>query len=71
MKANPTIGQRIAAIRKLNGLNQSELARKVGVSHNAIRQVEIGGTHEPTCTHLYQIADALHISARWLVTGKK
>ena len=42
---NENIGQRIARIRKAQGLNQSELAEKIGITRKLVTDYETGRTH--------------------------
>lgn len=59
-------GSRIRERRKELGLSQSELARKAGITYQAIQQVEAGGGSK----HLVPIAIALGVSAEWLQAGE-
>ena len=60
------IGQRIAALREAKGWNQSELAKRAGVTASAINQIESGLTRRPSIETLFPIADALDVDAREL-----
>jgi transcriptional regulator with XRE-family HTH domain len=63
--------ERIAEIRESQGLKQSELAEKAGVTPAAISQIE-KGHRVPTIPVLHRIASVLNVSLDYLVgkTGK-
>lgn len=60
------IGQIIASAREAKGMNQSELARAVGVSPQAVQKWE-GGSSTPRPTKIPLLAGALGISPRELL----
>lgn len=62
--------ERIKSARLAAGLSQPELAKRVGVTKNAISSMELGKTKGPKPHHLFRIAWALNISPEWLATGK-
>jgi SOS-response transcriptional repressor LexA len=65
-----TVGQRIAAARKLRGLKQAELAAALGWdTQSRISNYEVGKRH-PTLDDLQRIALALHVDAMWLMLGQ-
>jgi predicted nucleotidyltransferase/DNA-binding Xre family transcriptional regulator len=55
------IGARIKARRRAKGLTATELARRVGVTENAIRKLESGSSKEPRLSTALLLADALDI----------
>lgn len=58
-------------IRKLRGdRTQSEVARAVGVTREAISQWESGGIKDLKPDNLLAVADYFGVSIRWLVTGR-
>lgn len=61
------VGQRLRRRRFLMGLNQEELARKLGVSQQAVQKWETGGA--PRGNRLGEIAKALDITLEYLLTG--
>ena len=61
-----TIGNRLAEIRKLNKLKQTELAEKLNVSQQVISNIERGVT-TPDIELLKKIADIYSISLDQLV----
>ena len=65
-----SIGERIRAARKRAGLNQANLAARVGVSQPAVANWETG-LHDPRRVVLIKIADALGVSADWLGGGAR
>ncbi len=64
-----TIASRIAAARKELNLNQSELARILSVTPQAVQSWESGKAH-PKGARLQNLAKALGKSAEWLMMGK-
>ena len=63
-----TLGQRLRKARNLRGLKQAELAKASKVSQQLLSRIEnekIDSTNE-----VFSLADALHINAEWLATGK-
>ncbi len=59
------IGKRIAAAREAKGMNQSELARALGVSPQAVQKWESGGG--PKGSRLSEIAAALGVAIEYLL----
>ena len=64
-----TLGQRIARKREQAGLNQSELARRLSVSPQAVQKWE-SEVSTPRGKRLDDIAAALNTSVAYLVTGE-
>ena len=66
------LGQRIAALRKKQGLTQESLAEVIGCSVEFISLIE-RGVNAPTVAGLQGFADALKVEVRDLFTfdGKK
>ena len=63
-----TIGDRIKAVRKERGYNQTQLAKKAGSAQSTISMLERGErTERPD---IIGIAHALGVDAYWLKTGK-
>jgi transcriptional regulator with XRE-family HTH domain len=56
------IGRRLAQLRTQQGLNVSELARKIGVSPSAISQIERGQAR-PSVATLFSLSRALDVPA--------
>ncbi len=65
-----SIGDRIRHARKEAGLNQADLATRVGVSQPAVANWE-SGVHDPRRLMLAKIADALTVSRDWLAGGDR
>ena len=63
------LGKRIADLRRKRGLNQSELAKKLGLSTSAIGMYE-QGRREPSITILVALAEELGITIDYLLTGQ-
>ncbi|MGJ8525209.1 HTH-type transcriptional regulator PrtR [Halomonadaceae bacterium LMG 33818] len=62
-----TVGKRVRKARKQAGLNQAELAEKIGIRQATISELEnsLGST-----THLVSIAKACGVNVDWLATGE-
>lgn len=60
---------RILQRRSALQMTQSKLAKKIGVSRVSVSQWERGDT-SPKGENLYKLAEALGVSADWLLTGK-
>jgi uncharacterized protein len=60
------IGRRIRAIRRAKRFTAAELARKAGVTENAIRKLEAGDSREPRFTTALRIADALGVAPSFI-----
>jgi transcriptional regulator with XRE-family HTH domain len=65
-----TIGDRIRQARKAAGLNQSDLAARIGVSQPAVANWE-SGVHDPRRLMLAKLADALGAPLDWLADGAR
>lgn len=65
-----SIGDRIRHARKEAGINQAELAQRVGVSQPAVANWE-SGVHDPRRVMLAKIADVLRVSPEWLASGDR
>lgn len=63
------LGARIAALRRQRKMSQKELAVRLGVSPSAIGMYE-QGRREPDCAGLAALAQALGVSADYLLTGR-
>ncbi|ELY22293.1 XRE family transcriptional regulator [Vreelandella titanicae] len=59
---------RLKKARKLAGLNQAELAKRIGVQQTSISDLERGKSKSTSFST--QIAHELGVSALWLATGK-
>ena len=66
---NLTIGQRIRAAREAKALDQKPLAKAARITVSALSQIETGATKNPKPQHIFAIADALDVEARYLVFG--
>ena len=65
-----SIGERIRAARKAAGLNQAELALRVGVSQPAVANWE-AGVHDPRRLMLAKLAESLDVKQEWLASGAR
>ncbi|HFN5073012.1 TPA: LexA family protein [Pseudomonas aeruginosa] len=63
-----TLQQRITAARELVGLSQSELARNLGVTPQAVQSWE-SGKSSPRGKRLDELCRLLQVTVTWLVTG--
>jgi transcriptional regulator with XRE-family HTH domain len=62
------LGKRIADLRKKEGLTQSELARKINLSHTQITRYELKDV-QPPADILKKIADIFGTSIDYIVNG--
>lgn len=67
---NSNLGERVRAAREARGLTRAELARRVKLTSTAVLFLENGKTQDLAGGNVFPMADALGVSARWLVTGK-
>ncbi len=63
------LGPRIAALRRQAGLNQQQLASRLGVSASAIGMYE-QGRREPSAQTLIAMAEVFGVSTDFLLTGR-
>jgi len=63
------LGDRIAALRKSQGLSQAELARRLQISSSAMGMYE-QGRREPSLQMVVSLAQTLGVSTDYLLTGK-
>ena len=66
-----TLGERVKELREYLKLNQSELARKVGISQPTLWYIENQKHKSPTVQIVKKMAEALGVSIDYLVTGRK
>ena len=62
------IGERITALRKERNISQSELARRLDVSRQAVSKWEQGSS-SPDTAKLIQLAEILDTEVEYLATG--
>ena len=62
------IGERIMALRKEKNISQSELAKRLNVSRQAVSKWE-QGTSSPDTDRLIQLAEILGTEVEYLATG--
>tara|TARA_R110001592_G_scaffold178589_1_gene419714 strand:+ start:848 stop:1201 length:354 start_codon:yes stop_codon:yes gene_type:complete len=62
------IGKQIQSLRKINNLNQSQLAEKIGVSLTQLQRYENKGV-QPPADILKKLADTFNTSIDFLVYG--
>ncbi len=63
-----SIGKQIQELRKQNGLNQSQLAEKIGISLTQLQRYENKGV-QPPADVLKKLADTFNTSIDFLVYG--
>ncbi len=63
------LGQRIAALRRQQGLNQAQLAARLGISPSAMGMYE-QGRREPSADTLVALARELQVTTDFLLTGQ-
>jgi len=66
---NATFGDRVVAAREALGLNQQELAKKLGVKLKTVRGWE-NDLSEPRANKLQMMAGMMNVSIMWLLTGE-
>lgn len=64
------LADRLRAALEDSGFNQSELARRVGVSRGAVSLWLNGSTTSLTGDNLLKVASVLGVSANWLASGR-
>ncbi len=64
-----TFGDRVAGAREHAGMNQSELARRLGVKLQTLKNWEDDHT-EPRANKLSMMAGLLNVSLLWLISGE-
>jgi len=64
-----TLAKRLAQAREQKGLNQSELARALGLSPQAVQNWE-SGKSSPRGSRLAEVASMLGVTAEHLITGR-
>lgn len=63
-------GMKVRTAREKLGISRADLADALGISEQAIGQLEAGRTKDPKLRHATALEDALNIRLRWLVEGK-
>ncbi|MDE4131977.1 helix-turn-helix domain-containing protein [Phaeobacter sp. QD34_3] len=64
-----TFGDRVAAAREAAGMNQSQLARRLGVKKSTLMGWE-QDLSEPRANKLSMMSGLLNVSMSWLLTGE-
>ncbi len=64
-----TFGTRLRRLREERGLPKTALAKRVGLTEAAIRQLESGRTSDARLGDGARIADALGVDLRYLACG--
>lgn len=64
-----TFGDRVAAAREAAGMNQGQLARRLGVKKSTLTGWE-QDLSEPRANKLSMMAGLLNVSMSWLLTGE-
>lgn len=64
-----TLAERLRETLVTAGISNADLARLVGVTRSAVTHWVNGTSPNIRPEHLFRIADALNIEARWLATG--
>ena len=65
-----SLGERIAELRKLCGLNQNQLAKLMEVSRQAVSKWETGQS-APDALNLIRLAEILETDVEYLTTGRR
>jgi transcriptional regulator with XRE-family HTH domain len=61
------LGDRVRAVRAARNMSQAELARRVGISKNAMNQIEQGHSPNPRANVIRRLAEVLMIPADYLL----
>lgn len=69
-KAIQTLGDRVQQLRKEAGYTQSELSKKIDISHTQMARYELKGV-QPPADVLNKLADVFGVSIDFLVRGEK
>lgn len=64
-----TFGDRVAGARDVAGMNQAQLARRLGVKKSTLSSWE-EDLSEPRANKLSMMAGLLNVSIKWLITGE-
>lgn len=64
-----TFGDRVAAAREASGMNQGQLARRLGVKKSTLMGWE-QDLSEPRANKLSMMSGLLNVSMTWLLTGE-
>ena len=67
---NMTIGEKIATLRKQNGMSQEVFSEKLGISRQAVSKWE-NGTAQPTSENLNQIAKLFGVTVSYLLDDEE
>lgn len=65
---HPDVGERLRKAREATGLTQSELARRISVSTQAVSQAE-GGKNLPSWPYMVELSNLSGVDLRWIITG--
>ena len=65
--ADMTIGERLKQLREMRGLSQNELAKRAGVSHPVVSDLERGIREDMTVSTAKALARVLGVSLEMLV----
>jgi transcriptional regulator with XRE-family HTH domain len=64
------LGDRIGKARRRCGLSGAELARRIGIARQHLSAVEKNRIPDPGALLVEKIADALNVSADYLLSGR-
>lgn len=64
-------GEKIKKLRKNKGMNQSELAKMLGVSLRTVQNYETSGMHPKQRDIYYKIADTFEVDVNYLLTEEE
>lgn len=66
-----SISERLQMVIKMNGMNNTSFAEKIGVQRSSISHV-LAGRNKPSIDFIQKILDNFpKVNADWLITGKK
>lgn len=65
----PTIGERIRLAIRCRGITQKELAKKIGISENALVNY-VNNKRDPSLKTITKIADICYVEPSWIADGR-
>lgn len=67
MSSTLSVGEKIRGLRNDRGLNQCDLAKRVGMSQASLSEIESGRTNFPASNNLLKIAAVLGVDPNYFV----
>lgn len=64
-------GRRVGEIRRVRGLSQAELAKRIGVDRTTLNKIENGSRADVSISQLFAFAEALGVAPVHLLTPRR